>query len=295
MTGFTVEDTVPVDLERTSPLSGMFVLSPCVWREDDTYKLLVRAVNPSEDPSQKVARIYYGESNDGLRFRMADGPALAPSTRDDKDGCEDPTLERLDGRYYVYYSGWDETKKVGQLMLAVGETIDDLKKQGVKLRSSDTHTNPKEATLVAADDGSWRLFFEYASGASKVGVASAPAVDGPWTVQAPLFEARPGSWDSYHLSTGPILPGDTPVMFYNGADENAHWRIGWVAFDKAYAKVIGRSENPLIVPPPGEPGDTDIAFAASAVAEEHGISLYYSVADKAIFRATLKQEPKTGL
>lgn len=290
MTGFTVEDVTAVELERSSPLSGMFVLSPCVWQEDDIYKLLVRAVNPSEDPSQKVARIYYGESNDGLRFRMADGPALAPGTRDDKDGCEDPTLERVDGRYFVYYSGWNETKKVGQLMLAVGESIDDLKKQGVKLRSTERHTNPKEATLVAAEDGSWLLFFEYASGASKIGVASAPAVDGRWTIQDPLFEARPGSWDSYHLSTGPIVPGDTPVMFYNGADENAHWRIGWVAFDKTYSKVVGRSEDPLIVPPPGEPGDTDIAFAASAVAEESGIALYYSVADKAIFRAMLKRE-----
>ncbi len=82
------------------------------------------------------------------------GPAIVPGTRDDKDGCEDPTLERVDGRYYVYYSGWDETKKVGQLMLAVGETVDNLRKQGVKLRSTNTHTNPKEATLVAAEDGS---------------------------------------------------------------------------------------------------------------------------------------------
>ena len=287
MTGFTVESITPVELERTSPLSGMFVLSPCVWREEDSYKLLVRAVNPSEDASQKVARIYYGRSQGGLRFRMADGPAVAPGTREDKDGCEDPTLERFGGRYYVYYSGWDETKKVGHLMLAAGESLDDLQKQGVKLRSTDTHTNPKEATLVAADDGSWRLFFEYASGASKVGIATAPAVDGPWTVQDPLFSARPGSWDSYHLSTGPILPGDTPVMFYNGADKNARWRIGWVAFNSDYTEVVGRSEDPIIVPPPGEPGDTDIAFAASAVVEARGISLYYSVADKAIFRATL--------
>ena len=291
MTGFRVKSVTPVDLERTSPLSGMFVLSPFVWREDDTYKLLVRAVNPSEDASQKVARIYYGESQGGLTFRMNDGPALAPGTRDDKDGCEDPTLERVDGRYYVYYSGWDETKKVGQLMLAVGETIDDLNKQGVVIASTETHKNPKEATVVAAEDGSWRLFFEYASGASKIGVASAPAVDGPWTVQPQLFEARPESWDSYHLSTGPIIPGDTPVMFYNGADENAQWRIGWVAFDKDYTKVVGRSKDPLIVPPPGELGETDIAFAASAVVEKDGISLYFSVADKAIFRATVLGEP----
>ena len=168
MRGFTVKNIAPVGLVRTSPLSGMFVLSPCVWREDDTYKLLVRAVNPSENASQKVARIYYGESDNGLQFRMADYPALAPGTREDKDGCEDPTLERVDGRYYVYYSGWDETKKVGQLMLAVGETVDDLNKQGVVIAlDRDSHTNPKEATVVAAEDGSWRLFFEYASGASK--------------------------------------------------------------------------------------------------------------------------------
>lgn len=290
MIGFTVEDITAVELECRSPLSGMFVLSPCVWQEEGTYKLLVRAVNSSEDASQKVARIYYGESDDGLRFRMADHPAIAPGTREDKDGCEDPTLEKVDGRYYVYYSGWDETKKVGQLMLAVGETIDDLKKQGVMLRSTESHANPKEATLVAVEDGSWRLFFEYASGASKIGVASAPAVDGPWTVQDPLFEARPGSWDSYHLSTGPILSdGNAPVMFYNGADENAHWRVGWVAFDKAYSKVVGRSEDPIIVPLPGEPGDADIAFAASSVPEKSGIALYYSVADKAIFRALLSR------
>lgn len=72
-------------------------------------------------------------------------------------------------------------------------------------------------------------------------------------------------------------------MSYNGADENACWRVGWVAFDKAYPKVAGSSEDPLIVPPPGEPRNTDIAFVASSVAEKSGITLYYPVADKAIF------------
>lgn len=108
----------------------------------------------------------------------------------------------------------------------------------------------------------WRLFFEYAEdGASKVGIASAPAVDGPWTVLPAIFDARPGCWDGWHLSPGPLLCSDPmhPVMFYNGATRDAKWRIGW------------------------------IAFAASAIEESNTIYLYYSIADKAMMRAQIER------
>jgi predicted GH43/DUF377 family glycosyl hydrolase len=76
-------------------------------------------------------------------------------------------------------------------------------------------------------------------------------------------------------------------MFYNGATRDAHWRIGWAAFDAGYTRIVARSADPLIVPPPGETGDTDIAFAASCVKQGSGVHLYYSVADKSLFRAAL--------
>lgn len=76
-------------------------------------------------------------------------------------------------------------------------------------------------------------------------------------------------------------------MFYNGATREAKWRIGWIVFDALYTRVLARGVDPLIVPPSKKPVDTDIAFPASAVEEETGISLYYSIADKNMFRAIL--------
>ncbi len=152
--------------------------------------------------------------------------------------------------------------------------------------------NIKEATLAQAADGSWRLFYEYAAdNASRVGMATAPASDGPWTVVDDPFPIRADSWDNWHLSTGPIveMPGRDPVMFYNGATQDARWRIGWVSFAPDYSAVTGRGLEPLILPPPaGDRTATDIAFAASAVVTGAGaIQLYYSLEDRLLARATV--------
>ncbi|MDQ2800900.1 MAG: hypothetical protein M3Y13_14810 [Armatimonadota bacterium] len=286
-----VDKIEPLRLDCGSPLSEMYTLSPFVWREAGRYALLLRAVPRSKDPAEKIARIYAGHSEDGLCFAMDAQPIIKPGpSAEDRDGCEDPTVIVTEGETFVYYSGWNEADKRGELLLAAGADSRDLHKRGVMLPPTAGYANPKEATVVQVPDGSWRLFFEYAADdASKIGLASAPAVDGPWTLQQSPVEARPGRWDGWHLSPGPIwgAGGDCPVMFYNGATQDVHWRIGWIAFDAGYTRIVARSEDPLIVPPPGEPGDTDIAFAASCVEEQCSVHLYYSVADKDLFRAVL--------
>ncbi|MGI8825850.1 MAG: hypothetical protein ACR2JC_09420, partial [Chloroflexota bacterium] len=267
MMAFTVKQIEPLQLVRTSPLEEMYTLSPFVWRAQGTYELLLRAVNHSDIAAEKVARIYYGRSADGLRFEMDDHPVIAPGPGDDdKDGCEDPTVAVLEDRTYVYYTGWNQTIQKGQLLLATGPDGEHLHKRGIAIPYSDDVMNPKEAAIVSIPDGTWRLFFEYAqSDASRVGIASAPTVDGPWTILSPIFEARPGQWDGWHLSPGPVLSSDPmrPVMFYNGATRDARWRIGWIAFDAGFTRVVARGDDPLITPPAGAPGDHNITFAAS--------------------------------
>ena len=294
MDRFILEAAEPLVLDCKPPLSEMYTLSPFVWQDGARWEALIRAVPRRDDrPALKIARVYYGHSQDGLRFTMADQPCLAPGPGDeDRDGCEDPTVAIWDGTTYVYYSGWNEESKIGQLLLATGSDGGHLEKQGVRLASTGAIANPKEATIVRVMDGTWRLFFEYAAGgASRIGLASAPHVGGPWTVQTPLFEARPGGWDGWHLSTGPIITSDPerPVMFYNGATHDAHWRIGWVAFDAEYNRVVARSEDPLITPMNLAEGYTDIAFAASAVEKDDKVLLYYSIADRDMVRATLRR------
>jgi len=289
-----VEATESLMLDARPPLSEMYTLSPFVWGDGAKWEMLVRAVPRRDDaPALKIARIYYGTSDDGLRFTMRDQPALAPGPGpEDRDGCEDPTLALCDGVYYVYYSGWNQEQGQGMLLLASGPDCDHLEKRGVRLHSTPEIANPKEVTITQARDGTWRLFFEYADGgASKIGLASSPSVDGRWTVLPPPFAARPGRWDDWHLSTGPMLSSDParPILFYNGATRDAHWRIGWVQFDADYTQILARSEAPLIVPPPQQGDRTDIAFSASAVEQDDTVYLYYSIADQEMVRATLRR------
>jgi len=277
------------------PLATMYKLSPCVWQEDWRFHLLLRVVNYSDNPAEKVARIHYGISTDGLHFTLEERPVIPPGPDPgafDNGGCEDPTLAYLDGAYYVYYSGWNERAKRGEMLLASGPGIHELQKKGIALPSSERAANPKEATIVRVADGTWRLFFEYAQdNKSKIGLARSSSVSGPWEVLDPLFEARPQTWDSWHLSTGPILDSDPqhPVMFYNGATQDAHWRIGWVVFNADYTQVLARSEDPLVLPHiKRRADDTDIAFAASALEIDGDIHLYYSVADQYCVRAIIR-------
>ena len=292
---FRVLQLAELQFISSDTLGWMYKLSPFVWYEDGLCKLLLRLVNFSVNASEKVARIHYGESEDGLTFRLDETPCIAPDpdpSAYDNGGCEDPTLARV-ADYYVYYSGWNEPQKRGELLLASGANVRRLQKRGIALPSSDAFMNPKEATIVQSADGTWRLFFEYAhEDKSKIGIAKSGSVDGPWQVLTPLFEARPDRWDSWHLSTGPIVNSNPeyPVMFYNGATRDAHWRIGWVVFDARYTRVLARSEAPIVLPHiKPHLDDTDIAFAASAIEFDEVIHLYYSVADQYCSRAIIER------
>ena len=293
---FSLEDVAGVSYSCSQELEGMYKLSPFVWRENDHFELLLRVVNYSEIASEKVARIHRGLSLDGMHFALGPKPVIGPGENVpgsyDSGGCEDPTVAAVDGSYYVYYTGWNERIKRGELLMASGSSLERLEKRGIAFASTASVMNPKEAEIVRAEDGSWRLFFEYAEeNRSKIGVASAPRVDGPWTVGEPLFAARPG-WDDWHTSTGPIVgDGDMlPVMFYNGATRAAQWRIGWIVFDRNFTRVVARCERPIVLP--GDlrfAEDTDIAFAASALVDEDRIHLYYSIADRHVMRATIRR------
>lgn len=269
----------------------MYVLSPYVWQNDAGYHVLLRGVNPAPDATKKISRIYYGRSTDGCTFVMEEQPVLAPGPDPyDADGCEDPTVVQDGQVLLVYYSGWNGARQEGQLLLATGVDVHGLQKEDVVLPYTERFQDPKEAALTRCPDGTWRLFFEYSrDGASRVGWASGPSARGPWTVGDDPFTARPGRWDGWHLSPGPVVrfQSDDTILIYNGATKEGVWRIGWVAFDETVSHVTGRCSEPIIVPPPPQQGYRDVAFASSAIVQDSYVWLYYSVADKDLYRATL--------
>lgn len=292
MSSYRLAKIERLKLECKIPLSHMYKLSPYVWKERDTYHILVRAEYPTGDPTQKAARIFYGRSRDGLHFKMDDGPVLAPGTSDlSKDGVEDPTVVIRQQEYLVYYTGWNLTLQRGELLLSKGKMIHELHYAGEALTSRKGYRNPKEATVTQLKNKRWALFFEFARGGrSRLGRATSASAAGPWEIEEECLKARKNTWDSYHLSTGPMLldSKNESVMFYNGANAQAHWRIGWVTMDDNGC-IKERCEDPLIIPAPNKSGTVDIAFAASAILQEDNlIWLYYSREDKEPMRALIE-------
>ena len=295
MPPYTLVSVKPLTKERSNRLTNMYVLSPFVWRDGEHWRILVRAVPRRDDePRLKMAEIWHGTSDDGLHFKMDIAPAIFPGPDEpDLDGCEDPTVVWARGGMRVWYTGYNEKQKTGRIMLARGARPNLLEKHGVVLDSTVRFRNPKEATIVPADNG-WRMFFEYArDGASLIGEARADLLDGSWQHRADgPIKPRKDRWDAWHLSPGPVIGerSDAPVMFYNGATKDAKWRIGWATFDQGLSRIMARCEEPLVVPDGKQSdGDSDIAFAASAVEHDGDIRIYFSQSDQDIRCATIRR------
>ena len=296
---FSVEaiEIVKLDIGHSDDglFSGHDLMSPYAWETEGHVKLLVRVLKNPLGPGDPTGVIYAGQSKDGLAFTMDREPAIAPGPEYlDAGGVEDPTV--VIGRapaLQVFYTGVDGQREQGSLCLASGPDLAHLTKQQVLLQAPEGEGNIKEATVVRGADGRCRLFFEYArDNASRIGLALADDPCGPWQVVADPFTVREDLWDTWHLSTGPILArkGQPPVMFYNGATADARWRIGWIAFDENYSRVVDRCIEPLLVPPPPkERAGIDIAFAASCLDRAPDILLYYSLEDRLLRRAVVRQ------
>ncbi len=123
-----------LEFRRPSTLADFFVLSPYVVRSGRGYEMLLRMVNPSDDPAKKVSRIYYASSSDGIAFDV--GPeVIAPGDRDDPDGagCEDPTVVGQAGAYSVFYSGYNAVSRSSAMLRAAGKSLTGLTKAGFSI------------------------------------------------------------------------------------------------------------------------------------------------------------------
>jgi beta-1,2-mannobiose phosphorylase / 1,2-beta-oligomannan phosphorylase len=283
-----------LEFRRPPAIADFFLLSPFVVRSEQGYEMLLRLVNPSVDPTKKVSRVYYASSFGGISFDV--GPeVIAPSDCDDPDGagCEDPTIVGKAGSYSVFYSGYNAVNNGTSMLRASGTSLTSLTKTGLVFQPDTIHRNTKEAAVVRTPNG-FRMFFEYAQGgASLIGVADAARIEGPWAFSGSPLVPRPNSFDSWHLSPSSAIrcADGTHILLYNGASREAAWRIGYALLDQSATVVLDRPEEPLIEPFGLTGDDTNIAFAASSVAEDaNNACIYYSIADRRPYRIKVSIE-----
>lgn len=232
------------------------VFNPAAIRAGSKTVLLFRAQDRDH-----VSRIGYAESSDGIHFKVRPEPVLSPETSYEKGGgVEDPRVVRINGTYYLTYTGYNLHD--AQLCLATSKDLIHWHRQGVILPAYHGTWNTKwtksGAILPQKVNGKWWMYY---LGTKKdpdgvlrdyMGLASSTDLL-HWkdATKEPVLSRRPGAFDSRVMEPGPppVMTKAGILLLYNGANENLVYGPGWVLFDRHDpARVLARADHAFIVP-----------------------------------------------
>src|SRR5690606_31565101 len=108
---FTPYEGNPILRPRGDSWESANLYNPAALVDGDEVLLLYRA-----HADDIVSHIGLARSRDGVNFTREDEPILSPVEDYERYGCEDPRIARIDGTYYLTYTGWD--RHSAQLCLA---------------------------------------------------------------------------------------------------------------------------------------------------------------------------------
>jgi len=241
----------PILVPRPGKFDAKGAFNPAAVKVGDKTILLYRAQD-----EKGTSRVGYAESSDGVHFTASDKPVLAPETDYEKDGgVEDPRLVKINGTYYLTYTGYNT--KDAQLCLATSKDLKSWKRLGVILPAYKGTWNKqwtKSGAIVTTKiNGKWWMYYlGTAGGADQMGLASSTdLIHWQDATETPVLPKREGMFDSKVVEPGPapLLTKDGILLIYNGADDKLVYRTGWVLFDKKDpTKVLQRSDKPIFEP-----------------------------------------------
>jgi predicted GH43/DUF377 family glycosyl hydrolase len=249
--------------------SGQGWQSACVYNpaavvHDDKVVLLYRA-----HADDRVSRIGYAVSDDGLHFATETHPVIEPTESYEKEGCEDPRLTSIDGVHYLTYTGFDGHSAL--LCLATSTDLRSWTKHGPLFPDLDTWEtvawakahrsarpwNKAGGIAPVPVGGRWHMYV----GEGAIYHASSSDLL-TWTVDdAPLVEGRPGTWDADLVEVGapPVVVDDRLVMLVNGArfismeKGLVEYRCGSISFSiDDPCQVVVREDEPWLRPETAE-------------------------------------------
>ena len=131
------------------------------------------------------------------------------------------------------------------------------------------------ASSALVEDGQWVLYFHTwdstsSVGPSRIGRATAPAPEGPWTVDPePILVPRPpGAWDEFAVNAPNVIKtADGYLMYYTGAQQRAVSRqIGLARSEDGLTWT--KYDNPDSVEPPFAESDPLLVAGASRTWDE---------------------------
>ncbi len=229
-------------------------------------------------------------SVDGHVFTMDDAPTLAGSGPHETYGIEDARIVKLEGVYYISYTG---VSKVGVLTLLAS--------------TRDFQSFVKLGIIFAPDNKDIAIFPERINGryytlhrpaVKHLGTMAIWLASGDnlldWGHHRELISPRPGCWDCERVGAGasPIKTAEGWLELYHGADNNIRYCTGALLLDLEEPwKVIARSGDPFLVPH----GPCEVAGFMPNVVFHNGfvdrgdgqLDLFYGGADEVSCGATV--------
>jgi predicted GH43/DUF377 family glycosyl hydrolase len=290
-------------LSRQGGWSGLAIFNPAAVKMDQKTVLLFRAQD-----AKKTSRIGYAESSDGLHFDIRKDPVLSPEAPYEKNGgVEDPRVLRINGTYYMTYTGYDTHS--AQLCLATSQDLLHWQRRGVLLPAYkgtwNTQWTKSGAIVPEKINTKWWMYYlgtrTDADGKARDYMGLAQSDDLlHWrdATDQPVLPRRPGAFDERVMEPGPppYLTEKGILLIYNGANDSLVYGPGWALFDRQDPRrLLARSEKPFMVPKlPWEKAGTvpNVIFIEGAIekARPEGmleLAAYYGAADKYIGAAEL--------
>jgi predicted GH43/DUF377 family glycosyl hydrolase len=269
------------------------VFNPAATQLNGKTILLFRAQD-----DRHTSRIGYAEATDGLHFTVRPDPVLSPEAEYERNGgVEDPRLLKIDGTYYLTYTGYDE--HAAQLCLAISKDLIHWERKGVILPAYKGTWNEqwtKSGAIVPKKiAGKWWMYYlgtrKDADGKERDYMGLAESNDLlHWrdATKEPVLPRRPGAFDSRVMEPGaPPFPTSRGILLlYNGADEKLVYGPGWALFDAEHPdRLIGRSEQAFALPRLTweKIGNVpNVIFVEGEVGTLADMVAYYGAADKYI-------------
>ena len=261
--------------------------NPAVIAHEGKFVMLYRAQDAAG-----TSRLGYAESRDGIHFMQRQEPVFVPETDYEKDGgVEDPRLVKIDGLFYLTYTGYN--KKDAQLCLATSRDLVHWRREGILLPAYKGNWNvgwTKSGAITSEKiDGKYWMYWlgTAADKIDEMGLSSSDDLR-QWKeeTRTPILPRRPGQFDSRVVEPGPppILTPDGIVLIYNGADDKLVYRTGMAIFDrKDPRKLLYRSEQPIFGPEQEweKVGQVpNVVFVEGMVKKGKQFLFYYGGADK---------------
>ncbi len=262
------------------------VLNPATVQVGEDVHFYYRAVADNMVSAIGYLRLRY-EGDTPVIVEQWDKPLLAPDTDWDQYGVEDPRVVEFEGRWYMFYTGYDG--KDAQLAYAVGDSPTSFperhligprvtRREGLELVKGNTALEPqkkywtewgsldgfiweKDATILPERfDGKIVFIHRLQPNAQIAFLDSLDQLeDADWwrehirTLDRHILLPQDYWWEASHMGMGPVplKTGHGWLFLYHGCTfpPDKVYRAGAALLDLHHpAKVIGRYPEPLFEP-----------------------------------------------